>query len=591
MHLLIQWIKKWVRRVVILFFIVGVVTVICLVSSLFSDDSADAPTNEGVDTEVTQAPKKRVYRPSVQSKSSESVSAKQTNKGSKKVAVPIPQQEKPQAALKKGAYFGIDIGQPISEIPSDYIEKDRNGSVCEFKNAKGEPFVRYRPPESLLGPLSKLGEDLPREICVTFDDDRNVKDFVYAFVRRDGTAQMCVNGRDSDVRLGLGDQEYRRKLVADYRALTSFFEKEPNWKRNEEISVKAKNERMTVYESDFGLAACVSCATRSGSCLMFLLSKTGNEIEYAEKNVKKLENDLEQYHRVMRLHESKEDQERESKRLRGILGDKLLGRIYDEYGLGEWKSFVSKYEGQIKNAERKKPIPQREESATDIMIGVLEEGLKSSREKFESLKPGEGRRRVLQAQIDGMMGKLNKQKKIRQDEEAKHLKKIQKDIAAQNAELAGISREMGGQLKSSIEDEIRKRIDAGKQRVTLAKEKARAKEEAERARAEEERRREEEARKARIARKRQQLKPDYERAKEWYRDQLEYLGVSELHFGKYRETTQLVLHDKYGAQLNIVLNDYPEGSYIIHSPSLAKGFAEHLIEARVLIYDYEKGDF
>ena len=111
---------------------------------------------------------------------------------------------------------------------------------------------------------------------------------------------------------------------------------------------------------------------------MFFLSKTGDEIDYAEKNVKKLENDLEQYHRLMRLHECKEDQERESKRLRGILGDKLLGRIYDEYGQGEWKSFVSKYEGQIKNAERKKPIPQREESATDIMIGVLEEGLKSS---------------------------------------------------------------------------------------------------------------------------------------------------------------------------------------------------------------------
>lgn len=591
MHSLIQWIKKWIRRIVILFFIVGVVTVICLVASLFSDDSADAPTNEGVDSEVTQVPKKRVYRSSAQSKSSESLSAKQANQESKKVAVPIPQQGKPQAVLKKGAYFGIDIGQPISEIPSEYLERDRNGRARVFEHKNGERYVLYNPPQAHLGPLSKLGEDLPREICVIFDEDRNVKGFVYSLGRLEGTEQMCLNGRDSDVRSGLGDQEYRRKLVADYRALISCFENKPNWKRNEELSVKAKNERTTVYESDFGVAAGVSCATRSGSRLLFALSKTGNEIEYAEKNVRKLENDLEQYHRLMRLHECKEVQERESKRLRSILGDKLLGRIYDEYGQGEWKSFVSKYEGQIKNAERKKPIPQREESATDIMIGVLEEGLKSSREKFESLKPGEGQRRVLQAQIDDMTGKLNKQKKIRQDEEAKHLKKIQKDIAAQNAELAGVSREMGGQLKSSIEDEIRKRIGAGKQRVTLAKEKARAKEEAEKARAEEERRREEEARKARIARKRQQLKPDYERAKEWYHAQLEYNGVSELHFGKYRETTQLVLHDKYGAQLNIVLNDYPEGSYIIHSPSLAKGFAEHLIEARVLIYDYEKGDF
>ena len=87
MHSLIQWIKKWIRRIVILFCIVGVVTVICLVASLFSDDSADAPTNEGANSEVTQAPKKRVYRSSAQSKSSESLSAKQAKMG--KLHIPI----------------------------------------------------------------------------------------------------------------------------------------------------------------------------------------------------------------------------------------------------------------------------------------------------------------------------------------------------------------------------------------------------------------------------------------------------------------------------------------------------------------------
>ena len=87
------------------------------------------------------------------------------------------------------------------------------------------------------------------------------------------------------------------------------------------------------------------------------------------------------------------------------------------------------------------------------------------------------------------------------------------------------------------------------------------------------------------------MKPDYERVKEWYHAQLEYNDVSELYFGKCGETTQLVLHDAYGAQLNIVLNTYPEGRYINYPRSLAKGFAERLIEARVLIDEYEKGDF
>ena len=275
MHSLVQFIKKWIRRIVILFCIVGVVTFICLVASLFSDDSADAPTNEGADSEVTQVPKKRVYRSSAQSKSSESVSAKQANQESKKVAVPIPQQGKPQAALKKGAYFGIDFGQPISEIPSEYLKKDQDGKVCEFESGIGLSFVCYYPPNEYCGPISRLGEDLPREICVMFDEDRKTKCFIYIFGDVESTSLALVNyaNRNSDIRSELGEQEFIKKLVADYRSLVSYFELKPGWKRLE--SVEVKNKREKTYVLGNGVKAIISCSTRTERHLVMLLIKEG----------------------------------------------------------------------------------------------------------------------------------------------------------------------------------------------------------------------------------------------------------------------------------------------------------------------------
>lgn len=196
------------------------------------------------------------------------------------------------------------------------------------------------------------------------------------------------------------------------------------------------------------------------------------------------------------------------------------------------------------------------------------------------------KRKELKKRIDDLQAKLENHRSQAKAEKEKRENKSAKITAERDAALTRIAEKVNGELDAFAELHYLMPIKKLKEKEEQARKEQVARKKAE---CEAEAKRVESLKKVRNEAMRQKLEPIYKRAKAWYDEQLRYNDLSETFYSltaysAERENVQLDLHGS-GAydSYQIYLGD----GYINYPRSMAKGFAEELVNARTIIHKYE----
>lgn len=266
-----------------------------------------------------------------------------------------------------------------------------------------------------------------------------------------------------------------------------------------------------------------------------------------------------------------------------IFKDETIKGLYNKYSASAsqtWESFIADPEKEVKTVGRKYKLPQYSPGADESMIDIIEPTVAQLTKEYEGLGKNDPKRKELKKRIDDLQAKLNNHKKQAAEEKQKWEKKVEKIVAERDGALAKTVEKVNGELDAFAELHYLGPINRFKEQAAQVRREQVAKKKAEAKRAEALKKAQDEA-------MRQNMEPAYRKAKAWYDEQLRYNDLSESFYSlnaysAEHEEAQLDLHGSDGTY-QIYLGD----GYINYPRSMAKGFAEDLVNARTIIHKYE----
>lgn len=301
-----------------------------------------------------------------------------------------------------------------------------------------------------------------------------------------------------------------------------------------------------------------------------------------------LQSELKQFQNARQAIQNATDLSQADK-LRKIFVDETIKRLYNKYPAfpsATWGSYVADLEKELKSVERKYKVPRFSPGADESMIEILEPTLAQLKKEYEGLGKKDAKRKELKKRIDDLQSQLDNHRSQAKAEKEKWENKSAKIVAERDAALTKIAEKVNGELDAFAEVHYLMPIKKLKEKDEQARKELVARMNAER---EAEAKRAESLKEVRNEAMRQKLEPIYKKAKAWYDEQLRYNDMSETFYSltaysAEREEVQLNLdgpgfHDSY----QIFLGD----GYINYPRSMAKGFAEELVNARTIIHKYE----
>ena len=272
-----------------------------------------------------------------------------------------------------------------------------------------------------------------------------------------------------------------------------------------------------------------------------------------------------------------------------LIHDDSLARLYEKWSGEKWATFASSIEKEISIANRRYKVPKATPGAAEEMLAILEPNLKELKKKYLAMSKGDPGWESLTRQMVEQKKKVDEFKKQAEEEKAAEKEKIDNAVSARQEAFLKISENVKDKLQSGVRQPLKKKIAPIKNRI-VAKERAKA--EAERERAEAAIRKAEAEEAARLEQERKELEPKYREKKSWYDYQIDYNGLREQEFfffpSRYGPCWTLIFTGPgHGGPHRIEVWPNEEGYNLRWSQSFQKGFAQELIEARILIYMYE----
>lgn len=226
-----------------------------------------------------------------------------------------------------------------------------------------------------------------------------------------------------------------------------------------------------------------------------------------------------------------------------LLENYSLSKVYDKWAGKKWGEFSEKMLRKIEEADRRYQLSTRSRGARGANSKAKIVDAERTKEGLDPMLPKDARKEAFAEIIASI--------KIRIEEDA--LKPLKAKLEVQEKAYAEV-----------VEEEKREAAEK-KRREEVAREAARKK-----------------------------MEPIYKKRKDWYKEQLNYNGLSETYFDMYMVgygagACLSLSDDATGStlQVNIVPVD-DKGTVNIEWPrSMPKGFAQELIESRIMVYKYE----